>query len=276
MIACLFTVLISLPALAADGVNQAIEQAQSLALKKNRQEACAILQKTLATTPAPLKSRGKLVESINHLSKVFFTDKGQKAFESGQASLWETPDLALAQFRAALENEDNNIQILSYMARIQIMQNDCDGALMNLLKARNLNPYLAEIAVLELRAHLCQGNSTLMREKVRALPALDKWESAYVQYLMAKDAMDAKTSRKALESLLKVIEEQPGFPEAYYALSRAGIDLERDVEPWLQKYVSLCKAVGVRERRRYSLEPRLCVNLKEAENELAKKSTVEN
>ena len=99
-----------------------------------------------------------------------------------------------------------------------------------------------------------------VREKVALAPA-------------TQDSLLQKFSRKAFDAALKVTEEQPGFPEPYFVLVKSGTELNRDVEPYLQKYVSLCKAVTIRERKRYSLEPRLCLNLKEAEDELAKKST---
>lgn len=259
-------------AFAADSVASAIDQAQAFALKKNRQEACLVLQRALVTTPSALKSRAKLTESLTQIATVFFTDKGQKAFESGQALLWENPDMALTQFRQALELEDNNIQLLGSVARVQLMKMDCEGALASAQTARKVNPYDAEIAILEARSYLCAMKYDLAREKIKALPPLDKWQASYVQFLGAQDALLQKSSRKAFDAALKVTEDQPGFPEAYYLLVKAGVELGRDTEPYLQKYVSLCKAVTIRERKRYSLEPRLCLNLKDAEDELTKKS----
>lgn len=260
-------------AFAADSVTSAIDQAQAFALKKNRQEACSVLQRALSTTPTALKSRAKLTESLTQIATVFFTDKGQKAFESGQALLWDSPDMALTQFRQALELEDNNIQLLGSVARVQLLKMDCEGALASVQTARKINPYDAEIAVLEVRGHICAMKYDLAREKIKTLPPLDKWQASYVQFLGAQDSLLQKFPRKAFDAALKVTEEQPGFPEPYFVLVKSGTELNRDVEPYLQKYVSLCKAVTIRERKRYSLEPRLCLNLKEAEDELAKKST---
>jgi hypothetical protein len=258
---------------AADSVTSAIEQAQALALKKNRQEACAVLQRALVNTPTALKSRAKLSESLTQIATVFFTDKGQKNFESGQAILWDNPDMALTQFRQALELEDNNILLLGGVARVQLLKFDCEGALTSAQAARKINPYDAESAVLEVRAHVCAQKPELAREKMKQLPPLDKWQASYIQYLNAQEAYAQKSARKSFEAAQKVSEEQPGFPEPYFLMAKAGVELNREVEPFLQKYVSLCKAVTLRERKRYSLEPRLCANLKEAEDELAKKST---
>jgi predicted Zn-dependent protease len=270
----LISLLVIFSAQALDPVQTAIEHAQGLALKKNRKEACATLQEALTNTPAPAKSsRTKLSEALSQISKVFFTDKGQKAYESGQSMMFDNPDMALVQFRDALTLEDGNIAVLASIAKIQLMKQDCEGARATIEKARLINPVAAEPAVLELRTLVCEKRFEGLREKARQLPALDKWEEQYVQYILAQDALHNETPKKAFEALNKIVEEQPQFPESYLYLARAGSELKKENEPWLQKYISLCKAVTAKERKRYSLEPRLCANMKEAEDELAKKST---
>lgn len=262
-----------LTAHALDPVVTVIEHAQSLALKKNRKEACAVLQTALNSTPAPAKaSRAKLNESLAQISKVFFTDKGQKAYESGQALMFENPDLAMTNFREALSLEDDNLAVLNSMAKVQLAKQDCDGARATLERARAMNPAAAEPAVLELRTLICQKSFDGLKEKAKQLPSLDKWEDSYVQYLLAQDYLQEKTPKKAFDTLSKIVEEQPQFPESYLWLARAGNELNKDNEAWLHKYISLCKAVTPKERKRFSLEPRLCANMKEAEDELAKKS----
>ncbi len=265
-------ILAALPAFSLDQASSSIDAAQGLVIKKNRQEACTVLQKAIEANAANPKARAKLVDSLQQLSKLFFTDKGQKTFEAAQAAMWETPDLALSQLRSALISEDSNLQILENISRIQIFKQDCTGALASLKSARELNPFSGESAVLELRALQCQGNFGAMKEKAMALPALDKWQESFVQYLLAREAVQQLAWRKAFESLTKVTEEQPGFPEAHLLLAKSAVEIEKDPEPYLQKYVSLCKVITPRERKRFALEPRLCTGVKEAEDELAKKA----
>ena len=81
------------------------------------------------------------------------------------------------------------------------------------------------------------------------------------------------TDKKAFDAETKIAEEQPGFPESFYVLAKAAAELNKETDVYLQKYISLCKALTFRERKKYSLEPKMCANLKEAEDELAKKST---
>ncbi len=259
---------------ATDPSASAIEKAQGLVLKKNRVEACAVLRRAWGDLPAYSKARVKVGEALNQISKMFFTDKGQKIFEAGQASMWLTPDMALAQFNEALALEDQNIQVLNNLARVQLIKQDCDGAIQSLQTARTLNPAAGDSAVLELRALQCKQSFEVLREKAKNLPPLDKWEEAYVHYLLAGDALQQKYFKKAYDSLFKISEENPQFPESYLLLARAATELNKDAEPFLEKYVSLCKAAGPREKKKFALEPRLCAQLKEAEDELAKKKTI--
>lgn len=248
-----------------------IQQAQALAIKKNRQEACAVLKGALEGASG--KQRAKISEMLQQVSTMFFTDKGQKAFEAGQAAMWDTPEIALAHFREAQTLEDNNVQVLNNIARVHLMKQDCENATQAIQYSRKLNPVFGESALLELRALACQKKFEVLREKTKSLPALDKWEESYVQYLSSLDGIQQKAWKKSLDAMTKVSEEQPQFPESYYVLAKASQELGKDAEPWLQKYVSLCKVVTVRERKKFSLEPRLCANQKEAEDELAKKPT---
>ncbi len=251
-----------------------IEQAQKLALKKNRAEASDLLRHALEEESLSSKSRIKLTEALGQISKMFFTDKGQKIFEAAQSIMWDRPEIALTQFKEALDLEDQNIQILNNVSRLQLHKQDCDGALQTIQTARKLNPFASDSAVLELRALACKSSYESMREKARNMPSLDKWEESFVQFLLAGDWLQQKSTKRAYDAYLKLTEEQPQFPESYLMLSRAAVELGKDNEPFLQKYISLCKAVGPREKKKFALEPRLCANLKEAEDELAKQKTL--
>lgn len=228
--------------------------------------------KALESAPAKGSSRQKLIDALNGISSVFFTDKGQKLYESGQSIMFDTPDVALGQFREALQLEDGNVQILSNIARLQLAKQDCDGALATLAQARAMSPYAGEPAVLELRTFICQRKFELVREKVKALPALDKNQEYFVQYALAQDFGQQKMWKKSFDTFLKLSETDPKFPEIYYHLSKVGVEAGREVDGFSERYVSLCKGLTPKDRKRYNLEPALCANLKEVEDELAKKN----
>lgn len=266
----ILSILFTVHAYAAD--TAVVEQAQALAKKKNRSEACTVLEEALAKMPPASKSRAKLLESLNQISKMFFTDKGQKEFEAGQATMWDSPDMALNHLKNALANEDKNLLVLNHIARIQLMKQDCDAAAETMSSARKINSHSSETAILELRALLCQKNFTGLREKAKSIVPSDKWEEAYIQYLLSQDSIQNQNWKKAFETLSKVTEEQPQFPEAHFWLGKAGQELEKDSESEFQRYVTLCKGLTVKEKRRFSLEPRLCVSQKDAEDEILQMS----
>ncbi len=265
----------SLQVHAMDSISTAIEQAQGLALKKNRKEACALLNRTFTATPAQMRGRSKLIETLQQVSKVFFTDKGQKLFESGQVNLFENPDVALSQLREAQGLEDENILVLSNLARAQIIKQDCDSALVSLEMARSLNPHANEPALLELRALLCAKRYDVFKEKLKLATAPggtgngEKWDQAFGQYLSAQEQLRQNSTHKAFDLLSKVTDDFPQFPEAYLYLARAGQSLEKDASPWLQKYSALCKGITLRDRKKFSYEPQLCTKMKEVDDELA-------
>ena len=257
---------------AADPVAAAIELAQSAAIRKNRAEATGILNKAIAAAAPPLRGRARLIETQSAIAKVFFTDKGQRLYESGQSTMYDNPDSAMNQYKEALALEDNNILIIDNMARVQLAKQDCGGAVTTLQKARALYPFAPEPAILELRALICQKNFELFREKVKLLPTLEKGQDLYVQFLTAQDFFQQKMWRRASDILQRLSEEDPKFPETYYFLTKAGLELNRDIEAWAAKYISLCKGVTFRERKHYSLEPQICLATKEIEIVLTKKT----
>jgi predicted Zn-dependent protease len=258
---------------AADGVSAAIEKAQGLALKKNRREAAQILRNEITNLPANSKNRPKLIEALAQITTIFLTDKGQRTFETGQSIMFDNPDLAMGRFNEALAMEDGNISVLQNIARLQMTKLDCEGARSTIDNARAINPYFAELALLEARDLLCLKDYEVFREKMKALPApLTGWDASFSQYLLAQDFLEQNMYKKALELLTKVSEEQGKFPEVYYYLWKAGAGLNRDTEAWKLRYASLCKSIGPKEKKQFAQEPRLCVNLKEVEDELAKDS----
>ena len=48
-----------------------------------------------------------LQEALKGLAEIFFTDQGQRLFETGQSQAYETADSALARFHEALDLEDS-------------------------------------------------------------------------------------------------------------------------------------------------------------------------
>ena len=256
-------------ATAIDPITIAIEQAHTFALKKNRKEACAVLNKAYTSTASQVRGRSKILETLQQVSHVFFTDKGQKLFESAQVFAFENPDMALTQLREAQTLEDDNTLVLLNLSKVQIAKQDCDSALGVLELARKMNPQAPAPAVMELRALLCANRHEAFKEKAKALASGEKWDQSFSQYLQAQEQLRLNSAHKAFEMLSKVTEEFPQFPEAHYYLAKAAHLLEKDNSVPLQKYTQLCRSVTIRERKNFSYEPQLCTHMKEVDDELA-------
>ena len=255
---------------AADPVAVTIERAQGLAISKNRVDAAALLRRALESNPSRA-ARTRLREALGQVSRVFFTDKGQRAFETGQTVLFETPDLAAARLREAVALENGNILVRLTLAKYYLLKQDCAAARTEVAASRAMNPDDGDGAALELRTTLCDHEFEGMRDKVRALPPLSKWQETFVLFVQARAWLHQGLNGRAGDALARVIAEAPRFPEARFYLARAQSGRGGGEES-LRKYVNLCKALTERDRREFALEPRVCVNQKEAEVEMAKKA----
>jgi hypothetical protein len=91
--------------------------------------------------------------------------------------------------------------------------------------------------------------------------------------VMAQDLMEQQLNEKAFELYSKMTELDASYPESYYFLAKTGLALGKNSEDWSRKYVSLCKNVDARARRKYANEPSLCSRVKEVEDELSKKTS---
>ncbi len=252
-------------------VADAIEQSQKFMLEKNRQKALQVLNQSLEGLPQKSRSRARLLESVQQLSSTFFTDKGQRLFEAAQSSVFENPEVGMARYREALALEDNNLLVLMALAHAQLAKQDCSGALQTLGLARQLTAHLQEPQLLEMQAYICAGNYEMFRERFKQLSVVDKNLEYFAQYLSALDLIQQKMWQRAHGLLIRVTELRPDFPEAYSALHKVQRELGERENVFGENYLKLCKAVTVRERKLYSLEPRLCVHTKEVANELEAK-----
>lgn len=249
-----------------------IEQAQEKALQKHRQEACVILNQAIEAAKSQPKQRTKLIEFLDSVSTQFFTDKAQRLYQSAQSVLFDTPDLAITRLKEALEGEDENVLVNLALARAYLFKGDYSSAEKVLSKAKELHPAHWDASVLQLTLLTAQKKFEVVRESLRVLsPPVDKSQEIYVKQIVAQDFMDQEMTAKAVETLTKATELDANYPEAYYFLTRAAQALGTPNEEWARKYVSLCKGLDAKVRRKYANEPALCSRLKEVEDELSKK-----
>ena len=251
-----------------------IQQAQAKALSKERKAACAQLVLGLEAAKAQPKVKAKLVEALDTISTTFFTDKGQKLYESAQSVLFETPEIAIARLKEALVVEDQNLLINLALARAHLAKGENALAGEAILRARETNPLSGDAAVMELRVLVAQKSFEALRDKLKSIPQpISKTNEIFVKQFTAQDFWDQQMTEQAYDLLLKNIELDGSYPETYYFLAKTGAELSKNTDEWTQKYVTLCKSIDAKTRRKYANEPKLCANVKELEDELQKKNS---
>jgi predicted Zn-dependent protease len=239
-----------------------IQDAQKSALAKNRKVATAKLIEALKTEKYPPKGRAKVQEALKNISEMFFTDKGQRLFETGQSSFYESADTALTRFREALEVEDSNLTILAAMSRAQLSKKDCAASEGTLKTAMQINPYSDTVKFLRAKTYLCNKSATEAATLLKTEPL----EDPVVAVTLASAFFEQGISKDAMILLQKAAKQDSSFPEVHYWLWKVNDENPEAAEEQGLKYVALCKNMNLRTRQKYVNEPRLCAQTQEVED----------
>jgi hypothetical protein len=247
-----------------------IQDAQKSIVAKNRKAAADRLLHAIREEKFPARGKAKLMESLQALSEVFFTDQGQRLYETGQSLAFENPETATARFHDALQIEDNNVMILLAMARLQLARKDCTAADQSLTSAAAINPFDDTSRFLRAKVLLCS------HKPMEALVLLkqDLGDDPVKNVTMASALIENGAAKDANSLLQKAAGKDALYPEVHYWIWKTTID-EDVAEEQGQKYVALCKNLNLRTRRKYMNEPRLCAQTQEVEDALkaAQKNT---
>jgi predicted Zn-dependent protease len=266
----LFILFAAFSAMAAtDPWVSVIQDAQKEVVAKNRKAATEKLISSLKAEKWSPKGKVKILESLKSLSEVFFTDQGQRLYETGQSQTYENPDSALAKFKEALGVEDGNMTILLSVVRVQLSKKDCASADLTLKIASEMNPYDDTLRFLQAKSLLCQHKP----KEALALLKTDSTEDPVSNVTYASAMFENGSAREALDLLQKTAGKDPGFPESHYWIWKVSEEKNDPAkadaaEDQAQKYVALCKNLNLRTRRKYINEPRLCGQTQEVEDAL--------
>jgi hypothetical protein len=256
----------ALPSAAQDSGRSVIDSAQKTILQKDRQKAALLLRESIKTFPPSQKAR--LVEALSQISTVFISDKGQKAFESGQSLMFDNPDLARARLQEALGLEDKNILVLKALARLAMFRGDCASARGPIQESLEINPFDLDTQILELRTHACLEEWAQVSTKSKALltlGSLSRAQQVHVHFILSMESLAQKNFKRAEDWARRTVLAADRFPEGHRQLWLAQGENRLNDLSALRRYVSLCKALTVNERKRWLLEPQLCAHRTEAE-----------
>jgi predicted Zn-dependent protease len=259
----LVPIIISVSSVAAvEPWTVAIQEAQKLALAKNRKAATAKLIEAIKIEKPASRARARLLESLKNISEMFFSDKGQRLYETGQSSYFESADTALLRYKEALDVEDSNLTVLTAMARAQLSKKDCASADATLKIAAQINPYSEAVHLLEGKTLLCQN---LPKDAIAVLRA-DPSDDPVTSVTLASALWQNGSVRESVALLQRTLGKDGAFPEVHYWLWKASEAQAEVAEQHGGKYVALCKNLALKTRQKYLKEPRLCGQTQEVED----------
>jgi predicted Zn-dependent protease len=241
-----------------------IQEARRFMVAKNRKAATGKLITYLKSDKSAGKGRGKVMESLKTLSEAFFTDQGQRLFETGQSLAFENPELALTSFKEALNLEDANVTVLIAIVRLQLSKKDCMSAEQNLKSAEGINPYNDEIQFFRAKTLLCLKKP----KEALALLKTETTEDPVIGVTVANAMFDNGSVTEAAAMLQRALSKDSSYPEVHYWIWKTAEEKSETTDEQGQKYVALCKNLNLRTRRKYINEPRLCSQTQEVEDAL--------
>lgn len=235
-----------------------IQKAQNLSLQQDRLQASQVLIRGIQRETRGSPAHKELVRALDELTGLFYTERAQSTFATGESLAFSSPREAIDAYEQALKIEDRNLTILKSLARLHLRRDECDLADVRVKQAEEMNPYSAEIKLLRLQVLSCQKNSEALMSRFAAfdqdLDSVKKFSLGLrmYEYMKAGDLKKARAVLAEWESLI------PEYPELFYwkwELSKASKSPDRLAA---SKYLHLCQGLSPRKRKEYSIDVNLC------------------
>lgn len=210
----------------------------------------------------------ELTKALDDLTSVFYTEKAQTAFVAGDSIIESKPKEAIEHFITAQRIEEGNLATLKSLARAHLILGDCSKAQAPLTTAEEINPYSAELHLLNLQLLDCRKSHEILATKLQSpaedLAPLEKFSRG----MAMRDLMRKSDLKKARAQLTSWEKEMPDYPETHYwkwqlSLTAGSADRSAAV-----RYVQACQNLTPRRRKSYILDVDLCKGRVAAENYL--------
>lgn len=235
--------------------NPSIKKVEELVRKRDRSEAIKHLLDSIEKAKGKPKEQAMLVEKLRTVSEMFFSDEGQKAYESALSLSFYSIKESKAKAEEALKLEPFNVLILKLLVNLEFKALSCEGARSRLLEIPAHILTEGELAYQSSLGFYCDPEAKLMSKDKR----LDFPKKAFFQ---AIDSFRAKDLEKAKSFMTQSFDKDPQFPEVYFWSWKFD---EKNVEMG-EKYVQLCKTPDVKLLRKYKDFPFLCNRIGEMAN----------
>jgi len=248
-----------------------IQKAQNLTLQQDRLQTSQVLIRGIQRESRNSVAHKELVRTLGELTSVFYLEKTQALFATGESLLETKPREALESYIEALKSEDRNVLILKSIARVHLQLNECEKADLRVKSADEVDPYAPEVKLLRLQVLACQKNLELLGVRLvqEELEGVEK----FAYGLQMLDTINRKDLKRA-RTLLAAWEAQAiDYPEIYYwkwQLSKQAGAIDRVAAA---KYIQVCLNLTPRKRKAFCLDVDLCKGRGAAESFLREKET---
>lgn len=244
-----------------------IEKANNLSLQKDRTQAVNILVTALRKESPQSLAAKEIRQALQDISNVFLGEKALQLYELAISLRKSDPAQAQLRLQEALRFESDNLTIVTELARVQILRQDCQNAQEQITKSRKWNPYDETLQLVQAQAHLCLGELSAaqnLRQQIDFKKA--NLQKNWVLFDLEKSVLE-KNELKAREHLLQLGKLEPQHPELSYWKWK----LEKNPatkNEWGRKYSLTCKSLSAAQFRQHLLDPGLCRRTSEVEAEL--------
>lgn len=247
-------------ALFASDLSLVLAKSKNLSLQRDRMQATKVLRDFLIAKDITTEDRLKAIKMLTKVSEIFYEAKSLQAFELGKAK--ETLSLAEGAkgFEEVQSMEPLNVRPMEALARIRLLQGECDAALNWSKKALKENPYKESLVYLKAFSLGCAGEPKELlafMEKTKAVKEDDLFRLSLGQAYMVDGSFD-----EAKLWFAKIQDQD--LPDKYYFLGvmyRGQAD--QSFLKYFAKYVDLCNRRVKKEAIQKQDDPRSC---KEVEN----------
>ena len=227
----------------------AVETPQDLILKKQRKQAILLLQKKAQESSGAQKK--KHLETIHQFGTLFLTDQGQKFYEQGQSTWWNSTDSSNKYLQQAEALEDENLLIYHAKIRNYLLKDECSKAQEEALKAAKLYAEDRTLLIFQALTEICLEKPELAKLKLKGVEGKRDLAESYLRFLLHIDDIKILLFR------------DNAFPEAYYWQWKRKKQMGLEDEAAAKKYHALCQNIGHSAREKYFFEPKLCARLSE-------------
>lgn len=251
-----------------------IQKAQSLILQKDRAQALIILETSLQREQQKKSKEFVLDELKNALfamSRLFISDKAHGLYELGLSLLPLESTQAIQRIEDGLKIENDNLQMINQLIRINLFKKDCDNA-KSLFAKHKLEKkvfYDYEVELLNAQIDFCAEKTDLIAKKNEKKDSLKKTDKARIYWLELEILRSIKERNfsRAKDFIAEIKKTDNHYTEISYLEWLLDLRSEntKNLSANAQKYLVSCRNISSIKMRGYLLNPWLCQRTVEVE-----------